>query len=85
MHDLIPYKTIFAAKAGEEDSLSAIVRHYSSYITSFSKRPFYDEYGNKYEVVNEEIRSQIENRLMLQIVCKFDPYKLPEGECIEIV
>ena len=85
MYELIHYKTILAAKAGEEDSLSAIARYYSSYITSFSKRPFYDEYGNKYEVVNEEIRGQIENRLMLQIVCKFDPDKLPKGECIEIV
>lgn len=48
-----------------------------------AKRPFYDEYGNRCDVIDEEIRHQIEAKLMLQIVYKFDPEKLPEGETLQ--
>lgn len=83
MTNHIPYNTILAARAGESDALAAIIRHYTPYIVSFSKRPFYDEYGNRYELVDEEIRKRIENRLMFQIVYKFDPAQLPKGECLD--
>ena len=80
MPELIPLKTILAAKAGDSEALAEILRHYAPYIASFAKRPFYDEYGNRCDVIDEEIRHQIESKLMLQIVYKFDPEKLPEGE-----
>lgn len=78
MPDLISYKTILAAKAGDGESLTAILHHYSSYISAFSKRTVFDEYGNRYDLVNDDIRQRIEAKLMFQIVYKFDPTKLPE-------
>ena len=82
MPELVPLKTILAAKTGDSEALAEIVQHYALYIASFSKRPFYDEYGKQYDIVDEEIRQQIESKLMLQIVYKFDPEKLPEGEIL---
>lgn len=82
MPKLIPLQTILAAKSGDSEALAEILRHYAPYIASFAKRPFYDEYGNQYDIIDEEIRQQIESKLMLQIVYKFNPEKLPEGESI---
>ena len=78
----IPLQTILVAKSGASEALAEILRHYEPYIASCAKRPFYDEYGNRYDVINEDIRQQLESKLMLQIVYKFDPEKLPEGESI---
>lgn len=85
MSNQISYETILAAKAGESDALAAIVRYYAPYIACFSKRTFYDENGNRYELVDKEIYKHIENRLMFQIVYKFNPEKLPEGELLDVV
>ena len=80
MPKLLPHQVILAAKDGENEALKEIMKHYSSYIEAFSKRPFYDEYGNRYYLVDKEIYHYIESRLLLQIVYKFDPDKLPKGE-----
>ena len=78
----IPLQTILAAKSGDSEALAEILKHYASYIASFSKRPFFDETGNQYDIIDEEIRQQIESKLILQILYKFDPEKLPKGESI---
>ena len=79
----IPLQTILAAKSGDSEALTHILRHYAHYIASYAKRPFYDEYGNHYDVIDEEIRQQLESHLMLQIVYKFDPEKLPDREILQ--
>lgn len=73
----IPYETIIAAKAGDAEAMTAILLHYAPYISKFAKRSCYDEYGNQYEFVDDTIYQRIEAKLMLQIVYKFDPQKLP--------
>lgn len=83
MANRILYHTIAAAKAGDSEAMMAIVRHYASYITAFSKRPYYDEYGNRCDFVDEEIRQRIEAKLMFQIIYKFDLCKLPSGETLQ--
>lgn len=80
MPKYITTQTILAAKAGNDEALNTIAQHYAPYIATLSKRPFYDEYGNRYYLVDNEIRHHIESRLLLQIVYKFDPDKLPGGE-----
>ena len=79
----ISYQTIVAATNGDAAALSAVLRHYAKYINHFSKRRFRDDFGNSIEVIDDEIRQQIEIKLMLQIVNKFDSLSLPEGEHLE--
>ena len=81
-YKLIPYETILTAKRGEAEAMIAIIKHYRNYIAHFSRRTFYDEYGNSYEVVDEEIMQRIEAKLMVSIFYKFDPERLPEGETL---
>lgn len=83
MSNLISYQTILAAKAGDSEAMSAILRHYSHYIAYYSRRTFYDKYGNRYELVDEDIKQRIEAKLMYQIIYKFDPTLLPPGETLD--
>lgn len=76
----ITAKVILAAKAGDCEALAAIAQHYAAYIATLSKRPFYDEYGSRYDLVDEELRHQIESKLLYQIVYSFDPYRIPDDE-----
>lgn len=80
MSKQITAKIILAAKSGDSDALAFVARYFQPYITKLSIRPFYDEYGKRYDLVDEEIRKHIVSRLMFQIVYHFDPYKLPSGE-----
>ena len=83
MANIISYTTILAAKAGDGEAMSKILRHYASYIAGHAKRNFYDEYGNYCELVDEDIRQRIEAKLLYQIINKFDPSKLPDGEIVK--
>lgn len=76
----ISANVILSAKTRDSAALASIAQHYAPYITNLSKRPFYDEYGNRYDLVDEELRHQIESRLLYQIVYSFDPYRIPDGE-----
>lgn len=77
---LISYKVIVAAKAGDSDAMRQILRHYEPYIIRCSQRTFFDEYGNQYQVVDEEIKNRIQAKLMYQLIYDFDPFKLPFKE-----
>lgn len=76
---LIPYEIIVAAKDGDSEAMSQILRHYEPYIIRCSQRTLYDEYGNQYQVVDEEIKNRIQAKLMYQLIYDFDPCKLPTG------
>lgn len=77
---LISYKVIVAAKAGDSDAMRQILQHYEPYIIRCSQRTFYDEYGNQYRMVDEEIKNRIQAKLMYQLIYDFDPIKPPSGE-----
>lgn len=78
----IPYEIIVAAKSGDGDAMNAILQKFSPYILRYSKRAYYDDYGNRHEFVDEEIRQNIEVKLMLGIIYKYDPAQLPSGEVL---
>ncbi len=80
---LIPYVVIIAAKKGDPDAMRQILQHYDTYINACARRRFYDEYGNPYTFVDEDIKNRIQAKLMFQIIYDFDPYKLPDGETLE--
>ena len=74
---MIDAKTIRAAIKCDHDALSQILNYYRPYIRNCSCRTFYDSYGNRYELVDEDMVQQRENKLMYQIICSFDPDKPP--------
>lgn len=79
----ISYQTICAAKDGDGAAIEEIVRHYGRYISHFSKRRLYDEYGNSRDAVDEEIKQMIISEYMYAIVYTYDHHRLPQGEMLE--
>lgn len=78
----ISYETIVAAKSGDAEAMKKILRHYERYVIVHSMRALYDEYGNHYEVIDQDIRQRIEAKLIYQIIHRFDPTKMPAEESI---
>lgn len=76
----VSYQTILDAKAGDSEAISSILKHYTAYISAHSKRPFFDENGNRYELVDEEIYQRIEAKLIYQIINRFDPFQHPNKD-----
>ena len=71
---------VLAAASGDSNALDTVASFFRPYIKTVCTRPFYDEYGNKCDLVDEALRKHIESRLMLQIVCHFDPNMVLNGE-----
>lgn len=78
----ITAELVLAAKSGDSEALATVARFFESYITKVSTRSFYDEYGQRYDLVDEELHRHIESRLLLQIVYGFNPNKVLNGEKI---
>ena len=83
MGDLVPYHVILAAKAGDSEALEIVIKHYDPLITKYATRSARDEYGNTYEVVDNDMKMRIVADLVYQIIYTFDPRKLPLGETLE--
>jgi len=71
---ILPFSTVEAAANGDYGALCAIVKHYQSYITALSIVRLYDEYGTPYSFIDEELRRELEVRLITKALgFKFRP------------
>ena len=61
---LVPYPVILAASKGDP----IVLQHFSGYIARLSMRKLYDERGNVYFGVDEEIRERLQTKLMRAIL-----------------
>lgn len=66
--DLLPFHIIATASNGDVDAINAVLKHYEGYIASLSLRRVYDEDGNSYTIVDEEIRRRLETKLITKIL-----------------
>ncbi|MDN2454114.1 helix-turn-helix domain-containing protein [Lactobacillus sp. UCMA15818] len=65
---LISYEMIERAINGDLDTLNDIRAHYHSYSPKLSLRVMKDESGNSHTVVDEFLRSRLEDRLLRMIL-----------------
>ena len=65
---LLPYPVIIAATKGDPEAMAIVVKHYESYITSLSMRKLYDERGNVYWGIDEDIRDRLRSWLMRAVL-----------------
>jgi len=66
--NLPPYPVIVLAASGDVDAINAVLKHYEGYIATLSMRRFYDESGNSYLCVDEELRRRLETKLITKIL-----------------
>ena len=65
---LVPYPIIVAATKGDPEAMKVVVQHFSGYIASLSMRKLYDERGNAYYGVDEDIRERLQAKLMRTVL-----------------
>ena len=65
---LVPYPIILAATKGDPAAMKLVVQHFSGYIASLSMRKLYDERGNAYYGVDEDIRERLQAKLMRTVL-----------------
>lgn len=65
---LVPYPAIVAATEGDPESMNIVLQHFSGYITRLSMRKLYDERGNVYFGVDEDIRQRLQAKLMRSVL-----------------
>lgn len=65
---LVPYPIILAATKGDPEAMKLVVQHFSGYIASLSMRKLYDERGNAYYGVDEDIRKRLQAKLMRTVL-----------------
>ena len=65
---LLPFPVIVAATSGDIDAMNKVLKHYEGYILALSTRRLYDEYGNPHLFVDDELRREIETRLITRIL-----------------
>lgn len=65
---LVPYPVILAATQGDPDAMKMVLQHFSGYIARLSMRKLYDERGNAYFGVDEDIRERLQAKLMLAVL-----------------
>lgn len=67
-------QTLFKAFDGDSLALMEIVDIYRPYINKLALRPFIDDSGKKYYVVDETVKRILETTLIAAVM-KFDPFK----------
>ena len=65
---LVPYPIILAATKGDPEAMKLVVQHFSGYIASLSMRKLYDERGNAYYGVDEDIRERLQAKQMRTVL-----------------
>ena len=65
------YYLISSAMDGNENSIEKLLTFYDPYISKCCMRPFYDEYGNVYIVVDMELKGRIREAL-IKMILSFD-------------
>lgn len=76
----IDYETILACKAGDSDALNRVLAHYEGMINAAASRTVRDEYGQETTVIDQEVKQNIQQTLMLQIYLKYDHLAEPPKE-----
>ena len=65
---LLPFPVIVAATSGDIDAMNKVLKHYEGYILALSTRRLYDEYGNPHLFVDDELRREIETKLITRLL-----------------
>ncbi len=62
-----PFDVIQAAISGDISAIRQIAKHYENYITTLATKTVYDEYGNRYRYLDEEMKQELEIELIMAI------------------
>ena len=67
-NNVLPYTVIVLATYGDINAINFILKHFEHYINKLSQKTLFDEYGNPYIHVEEEIKRTLETKLITAIL-----------------
>lgn len=67
----IPLCIIEGAVKGETEALEYVLAYFKNYIRTLATQKMYDEYGNEYYYVDEDIVARLESKLVFAIMNGF--------------
>ena len=63
----VPFSTIQAAIKGDTDAINKVLNYYEGYVSKLSIKRYHDKSGRIYECVDEDIRRQLQMKLIMKI------------------
>ena len=69
----IPFSTIQAAIGGDTTAINKVIKQYEGYISKLATKRYYDQHGNIFNYVDEDVRRHLQTKLILKI-SKFKLY-----------
>ncbi|NMS90519.1 helix-turn-helix domain-containing protein [Clostridioides difficile] len=70
-NEVLPFTVILLAIHGDVDAINVILKHFERYIIRLSQKTLFDEHGNAYIYVEEEVKRMLETKLITAIL-RFD-------------
>lgn len=64
----LPLSVVTAACGGDEAAMRTVVKHYEKYIDALATRKLYDDDGEQYLFVDEDLRRELETRLITRVL-----------------
>ena len=65
---LLPFPVIAAAVHGDVEAVNAVLKHYEGYIMALSSKHLYDDYGQRYLCIDEDLRRKLETKLIAKVL-----------------
>lgn len=67
-YPMVPFKIIVKAADGDTEAINQVKLHYRPYLSKRSLRLMKDEFGNSKMIVDQDLRSRMETRLITKIL-----------------
>ena len=67
-NETLPFPVVSATVSGDVDAINAVLKRYEVYIAQLSTRRLFDENGNSYDFVDDEMRRWLETKLITKIL-----------------
>jgi len=64
----LPTSVIERASNDDSEAMREVINHYSGYIRSLATVRVFDEYGNRYLIIDETLRSELEICLITKVI-----------------
>ncbi|HBG5346127.1 TPA: helix-turn-helix domain-containing protein [Clostridioides difficile] len=70
-NEVLPFTVILLAIHDDVDAINVILKHFERYIIRLTQKTLFDEHGNVYIHVEEEVKRMLETKLITAIL-RFD-------------
>lgn len=65
--NILPFTVIVLATNGDVNAVNHVIKHFEPYINKLSQKTLFDEFGNPYIHIEDEIKRSLETKLILAV------------------